>query len=105
MDERPDTNPPRSGGAGTGAAGAGSASGFGRGRYRPIDFTRHASYFDLSALWSVGTGTTLRAGINNIFDKDPPLISTNVSGTGGPNSYPTYDILGRQAFFGFSQKF
>ncbi|MBB6095908.1 outer membrane receptor protein involved in Fe transport [Povalibacter uvarum] len=63
------------------------------------------SYFDLSALWSVGTGTTLRAGINNIFDKDPPLISTNVSGTGGPNSYPTYDILGRQAFFGFSQKF
>ena len=44
-------------------------------------------------------------GINNILDKDPPLISTNVSGTGGPNSYPTYDILGRQAFLGVTQRF
>ncbi|MFL6549389.1 MAG: TonB-dependent receptor domain-containing protein [Povalibacter sp.] len=63
------------------------------------------NYFDLSGLWNFGTGTTVRVGINNIFDKDPPLISTNISGTGGPNSYPTYDILGRQAFLGVSQKF
>ncbi len=63
------------------------------------------SYFDLSALWRLGTGTTLRAGINNIFDKDPPLISTEVSGTGGPNTYPTYDTLGRQGFIGFTQQF
>ncbi len=72
------------------------------------EFNSHmpsVSYFDLSALWSFGTGTTLRTGINNIFDKDPPLISTNVSGTGGPNAYPTYDILGRQAFIGITQSF
>ncbi|HKE95806.1 MAG TPA: TonB-dependent receptor, partial [Povalibacter sp.] len=62
-------------------------------------------YFDLSALWSFGTGTQLRVGINNILDKDPPLISTNVSGTGGPNTFPTYDILGRQGFIGITQKF
>lgn len=63
------------------------------------------NYFDLSALWSIGTGTTVRVGINNILDKDPPLISTNISGTGGPNAYPTYDILGRQAFIGLTQRF
>ncbi len=63
------------------------------------------NYFDLSALWSFGSGTTLRLGVNNIFDKDPPLISTEVSGTGGPNTYPTYDILGRQGFIGIMQKF
>jgi iron complex outermembrane recepter protein len=63
------------------------------------------NYFDLSALWNFATGTTVRLGINNILDKDPPLISTNVSGTGGPNSYPTYDILGRQAFLGVTQRF
>jgi outer membrane receptor protein involved in Fe transport len=62
-------------------------------------------YFDLSALWSFSTGTTLRLGVNNILDKDPPLISTNISGTGGPNSFPTYDVLGRQAFLGVTQKF
>ncbi|HEY6640745.1 TonB-dependent receptor domain-containing protein [Povalibacter sp.] len=72
------------------------------------EFNSHlpsVSYFDLSALWRLGTGTTFRAGINNIFDKDPPLISTEVSGTGGPNTYPTYDTLGRQAFLGISQQF
>jgi iron complex outermembrane recepter protein len=72
------------------------------------EFNSHipsVSYFDLSALWRLGTGTTFRAGINNIFDKEPPLISTEVSGTGGPNTYPTYDTLGRQAFLGISQQF
>jgi outer membrane receptor protein involved in Fe transport len=63
------------------------------------------SYFDLSALWAFGTGTTLRLGINNILGQDPPLISTEVSGTGGPNTFPTYDTLGRQGFIGVTQKF
>ncbi|HEY5809361.1 MAG TPA: TonB-dependent receptor [Povalibacter sp.] len=63
------------------------------------------NYFDLSALWNFGTGTTVRVGINNILNKDPPLISTNISGTGGPNTFPTYDTLGRQGFIGITQKF
>jgi outer membrane receptor protein involved in Fe transport len=63
------------------------------------------SYIDLSALWSFGEGSTVRVGINNVLDKDPPLISTEVSGTGSPNTFPTYDILGRQAFVGFTQRF
>lgn len=62
-------------------------------------------YVDLSALWSLGTGTTVRLGINNVLDKDPPLISTEVSGTGGANTYPTYDTLGRQGFIGVTQRF
>jgi iron complex outermembrane recepter protein len=56
------------------------------------------SYFDLSAAMPVMTGTTLRVGINNIFDSDPPL--TWLAGTtGNGNTYPqTYDAFGRYLF-------
>ena len=63
------------------------------------------SYLDLSAIWRIREGISLRAGIDNILDKDPPIVTTEVSGTGGPNTYPTYDILGRQAFMGVTAKF
>jgi hypothetical protein len=38
--------------------------------------------------------------------KDPPIIATNFSGGAGtPNAFPSYDLLGRQAFVGFTAKF
>jgi iron complex outermembrane recepter protein len=42
----------------------------------------------------------IRAGINNVFDKDPPfLASGDISGTaGGLNTFPVYDLLGREIF-------
>ena len=46
MDQRSETNPPRRGATGAAA----QPSGPGRDRYRPIDYTRHASFFDLSAM-------------------------------------------------------
>ena len=63
------------------------------------------SYLDLSGAWRVNQTLTLRTGVNNILDQDPPLISQNISGTGSPNTYPTYDLLGRQIFISGTAKF
>ena len=67
------------------------------------------SYFDLAAQYTFKENYTLRLGINNIFDKQPPYVTSgnaNVSGTNlcptGPcngNTYPgTYDALGRNLY-------
>ena len=45
-----------------------------------------------------------RVGINNITDKDPPLITVGIQ-PGGQNSYGTYDLFGRQAFMALTAKF
>lgn len=63
------------------------------------------SYIDLSAIWNVNDIFTMRAGINNIFDQDPPLVNSLIAGTGLPNTYPTYDLLGRRMFIGFTANF
>ena len=63
------------------------------------------SYLDLSASWKVVKNLELRAGINNLFDKDPPIVSSNVAGSGATNSFPTYDQLGRQLYVAFTAKF
>jgi outer membrane receptor protein involved in Fe transport len=63
------------------------------------------SYFDFAAIWPAWRGFELRAGINNAFDKDPPILSSEIVGTGSANAYPTYDLLGRQVFVAFSAKF
>ena len=50
---------------------------------------------------------TLRAGINNLFDKDPPAIAQGLlSSFGNGNTYPgVYDPLGRMIFVGLTAKF
>ncbi|MEI9965774.1 MAG: hypothetical protein WDM92_15085 [Caulobacteraceae bacterium] len=63
------------------------------------------SYFDLSGTWTVKTGLTLRAGINNLFDKDPPVLDSGVTGSGTPNTYNNYDLLGRVVFVGLTANF
>jgi iron complex outermembrane recepter protein len=63
------------------------------------------SYFDLSAIWNAPYGIDVRAGIDNIFDKDPPPVDTSVSGTGSANSFPSYDYLGQVFFAGVTKKF
>lgn len=62
-------------------------------------------YFDLSAIWEATDNISVRAGINNLFDEEPPLISNNITGTGSPNSYPTYDQLGTELFMGVTASF
>ena len=78
------------------------------GQYDP-DIARIAnySYFDLAAQWNVFKQLQVRAGVDNLFDRDPPFIpSDDVSGdSGASNSYPTYDLLGRQIYVAFTAKF
>ena len=47
-----------------------------------------------------GRGVELRAGVNNVFDKAPPLIDGVVWGIGfNANTYPgNYDTMGRLFF-------
>ena len=63
------------------------------------------NYFDLAATWQVMDTVTLRAGVNNVLDSDPPL-SYSVGTTGNNNTYPQlYDALGRYFFFGVTANF
>ena len=65
------------------------------------------SYLDLSAELKVYKDIELRAGIDNVLDRDPPFVpETDVTGNSGPsNSYATYDLLGRQIFIAIKAKF
>ncbi len=58
------------------------------------------SYFDLAASYDVFESLVFRLGVNNIFDRDPPLTTTSAIEDGGNgNSYPQfYDATGRYLF-------
>ncbi|MBS0366947.1 MAG: TonB-dependent receptor [Proteobacteria bacterium] len=58
------------------------------------------SYLDLSAIWDATRAVQLRAGVSNLLDKDPPFIpAVDISGTAGSfNTFPSYDLLGREIF-------
>ena len=66
-------------------------------------------YFDLAALWSIDKTFTVRAGINNLTDKDPPIVSSVIAGPaifGNGNTFPQlYDTLGRLIFMNLTAKF
>ncbi|HEX8234125.1 MAG TPA: TonB-dependent receptor [Caulobacteraceae bacterium] len=69
------------------------------------------NYIDLSGTWAVRDGTTLRFGVNNLFDKDPPILDSNNVGVSAPpfgngNTFPqVYDSLGRVFFVGITADF
>jgi outer membrane receptor protein involved in Fe transport len=63
------------------------------------------NYFDLSASWNITEQYSLRAGVNNILDEDPPLVDTRWSGPGTPNTWGPYDTLGMEVFVGLNAKF
>ncbi|MDE0207217.1 MAG: TonB-dependent receptor, partial [Candidatus Tectomicrobia bacterium] len=62
-------------------------------------------YFDLAAIWDYSDAIRLRAGINNLLDKAPPLVggAAGPSIEGNGNTFPgLYDALGRFVFIGLS---
>jgi outer membrane receptor protein involved in Fe transport len=62
-------------------------------------------YFDISGSVSLTKKITLRAGVNNIFDKDPPIGVTGAP-FGNGNTYPqVYDALGRKLFASVTVQF
>ena len=69
------------------------------------------NYIDLSAEWRIRDHIVMHAGVNNVFDKDPPIVDTNSFGIAAPpfgngNTYPqVYDALGRTIFVGITADF
>jgi len=65
------------------------------------------SYFDLAAAFEVRKDLTFRAGVNNLFDNNPPLTTTAAIEDGGNgNTYPQfYDPTGRYFFLSASVGF
>ena len=66
-------------------------------------------YFDVAAVFRVRKQFELRVGVNNVFDREPPLIVRNTAAGGGPvngNTYPEwYDSLGRYIFASVTMNF
>jgi len=77
------------------------------GVYQPYDLKMPSvSYVDFAASANVTEKVTLRLGVNNAFDKDPPLTAS----TGGQTSNGAffagmYDSLGRYMFVGATARF
>jgi len=79
------------------------------GDFSPVDEKLGSrDYFDLAAQWNIDKNWTLRGGINNIFDRDPPIVTSAFAGPpfGSGNTYPqVYDTLGRTLFLNITAKF
>lgn len=73
----------------------------------PADRTlAERNYFDIAASYALTKKIMLRAGINNLLDKDPPLSGLVGAGFGNGNTYPqVYDALGRRVFLNATIKF
>jgi iron complex outermembrane receptor protein len=65
------------------------------------------SYIDLTANFTVHNNLNFRVGVNNVFDKDPPLTGTNCPSVFcNGNTFPqVYDALGRYVYVGLSADF
>jgi iron complex outermembrane receptor protein len=60
------------------------------------------SYFDLNGRWKINSMFDLRIGVNNIADKQPPILGTPIQANTDPS---TYDVLGRRWYLGLRAKF
>jgi iron complex outermembrane receptor protein len=63
------------------------------------------SFLDVATAYRLGPSYTLLAGVNNIFDKEPPLGAGASDNDFGPGFYGTYDHLGRYVFTGIQFTF
>ena len=76
---------------------------------RPADFRIPSqSYFDLTLTARIGDHYNFRLGVNNILDRDPPLVGSNACPAGicNGNAYTqVYDALGRYIFAGVTLDF
>jgi outer membrane receptor for ferrienterochelin and colicin len=63
------------------------------------------NYIDLSAAYHGWKGVDVRAGVSNLFDRDPPLVPVTIQPGGAANTYGMYEALGRQLYVAFTAKF
>ena len=85
----------------------------------PLDPGLHIkgqSYFDLATTFTFGSHFNFRLGVNNVLDKQPPLVTTGSASLNGSNlcptgpcngnTYPgTWDALGRFVYAGATVNF
>jgi outer membrane receptor protein involved in Fe transport len=65
-------------------------------------------YFDLAANFDIDKRFSFRFGVENMFDKQPPIVGNDYGGTAqnSGNTFPaTYDTLGRKFFAGATVSF
>jgi len=62
---------------------------------------------DLSGIWTVTDGVTVRAGVENLTDAEPEIVGRipGVNNAYGQTDPGYYDVLGRRYYVGFSAKF
>lgn len=63
------------------------------------------TYLDVGATWNMGKfleGSSIRVGLNNAFDKQPPQYAPNVQSGTEPS---LYDVIGRRIFASVNFKF
>jgi len=83
-----------------------SQPGLSNGKFDKLNATiPDTSYLDLSGSWQFDEHLEIRAGIDNVFDTDPKIISNLITGSGTPNVYNTYDELGRNVYIAGTVKF
>ena len=63
--------------------------------------------FNLSAGWQINDLLSLRAGVDNLLDKQPVVVGANPPATNNAASTLAdyYDILGRRFYLGVKLKF
>lgn len=76
----------------------------------PVEYKMGSrNYLDLNASYAITKKLTLSGGINNLFDKDPPIASTNATAAAGSangNTYPqVYDSNGRFIYLNVTARF
>jgi outer membrane receptor protein involved in Fe transport len=75
--------------------------GFGYKEGAAVDFGKIPAYdwFDLTLRFNVNDNLTFTAAVQNLLDKDPPVVGSSIGSTAfnSGNTYPsTYDALGRR---------
>jgi len=78
----------------------------------PSDFAVPAiasqSFFDLTGMYEIDEVWTVRGGITNLFDREPPIVGNDYGGTteNSGNTFPaTYPSVGRGFYVGLNAKF
>lgn len=64
------------------------------------------NYFDLSGNWQATEWLSVRAGVNNLLDEEPPFVPQGVTARENGNTYPgAYDALGQYWFLATTVRF
>ena len=66
------------------------------------------NYFDIAAVWDIMENASVRVGVNNVLDDDPPIVGDGAgpSNNGNGNTFPgMYDALGRYMYVGATLSF